>query len=175
MQIAQPTAYSIAALLSDTEENDNSNAMIQAIAAEPTNLWEAIKQVHAQKTGHRGVKSTWEECQRTYPNAHITFQAVKNFVQDCPTCAKIRDTPQDQHALVKALPVYHARAVTHVDVLTLPLDTHNNRYCFVYVNAFTKYTLIYPAKDKTAESTAITMLQHDAVVGITECIWTDNG
>lgn len=46
-------------------------------------------------------------------------------------CAKIRAIPTDPTTMLRALPVYHARAVTNGDVLTLVTDIYGNRYAFV--------------------------------------------
>jgi hypothetical protein len=62
-----------------------------------------------------------------------------------------------------------------VDVTTITRDKYGMLYIFVFINTFTKYTLLYPSKDKEAKSVAIAMLQHAAVVGIIECFWSDNG
>jgi len=94
---------------------------------------------------------------------------------DCPICSKIRAVPQSKNTLIRALPTYHARAVTHADVLQLGLDEFGNKYAFVFINAFTKYTIIVPSKDKTPVSMALAMLQYASVVGMTEVIWSDNG
>ena len=143
--------------------------------AAPRSILEIITSVHVDRNGHRGARTTWEKVKQFYPNARVTFEDVNRFVQDCGTCAKIRDPFQDPHTAVKALPVYHARAVTNVDVTTITTDKFGMRYIFVFVNAFTKYTLLYPSKDKEAKSVATAMLQHAAVVGITDCMWSDNG
>jgi transposase InsO family protein len=76
---------------------------------------------------------------------------------------------------VRALPTYHANAITNVDVLTIVKDKHGYQYAFVFINSFTKYTLIFPAKDKTAKTCAMCMLSHALTVGVTECKWTDQG
>jgi len=60
-------------------------------------------------------------------------------------------------------------------MLTLPEDKHGFSYAYVFVNALTKYTLIFPAKDKTAQHAAMAILQHASIVGLTSLIWSDNG
>jgi hypothetical protein len=54
-------------------------------------------------------------------------------------------------------------------------DKHGYLYAFVFINSFTKYTLIYPTKDKTAKTCAMCMLSHASTVGVTECNWTVQG
>jgi hypothetical protein len=110
-----------------------------------------------------------------FPNVPITYEAVNQVVQDCPKCAKIRDNSLVDHTQTKILPTYHANAMVNVDVLTIVKDTHGFLYVFVFINCFTKYTIIIPAKDKTARTCAMCMLAHASVVGVTECVMSDNG
>jgi len=77
--------------------------------------------------------------------------------------------------MLRALPVYHARAVTHADVLSLVEDNVGNKYVFVFVNAVTKYTFLVPSKDKTPDSCARSIMAYASVVGMTEIFWSDNG
>ena len=144
-------------------------------AMQPQSVLEIIRSVHNGRTGHRGVTQTWNEVRRLYPNAKVPIKSVERFVQDCGICAKLRDPPREAQDLVKALPIYHARAVTHVDVLMLTEDKHGMKYIFVFINAMTKYTLLYPSKDKEAKSAAGALMQHAAVVGLTDMLWSDNG
>ena len=136
---------------------------------------QAIQEVPNAKTGHRGVTQTWVEVNKRYPFMKVPLAMVRNYVQDCPACAKIQIVPRNQMTMQRSLPVYHARAVTHVDLLTLDLDDYGNKYAYVFVNAFTKYTQIRPSKDKTPFHAAIALLEYASIVGITEIIWSDNG
>jgi len=159
----------------DTESEDELNPTINALMPAPDTHEAAIREVHFSRLGHQGAKATWIECKRKFPNADISFQSVKTFVQDCEICAKVRDVPGDPQAMTRALPTYHARAITNVDILTLTTDKHGFKYCFVFINIFTKYTLIYPSKTKEAKAGAMAMLQYAATVGITEVFLSDNG
>ena len=142
----------------------------------PSTLNDMLVEVHnAPVGGHRGVRDTWLELNRRFPNANIPASQVKRFVNDCPTCMKIWRTPRDQHTTVRVLPVYHARAVTHVDVLEIEQDELGNRYLFVFINAFTKYVVLVPAPDHTAATFCRSLLTLMATVGITEVLWTDQG
>ena len=161
----------------DTDSDDEELPALCAIEQlpAPTTYDEAIREVHYSRTGHHGAKSTWKEVKRRFPNADIPFNAVQKIVEDCGICAKIRDVPSDPQAMVRALPTYHARAMTNVDILTLTTDKHGYRYCIVFINMFTKYTLIYPTKTKEAREVAMAMLKHASTVGITEAFMSDNG
>jgi hypothetical protein len=138
-------------------------------------LTDIFKDVHDGVGGHRGIKDTWLEINKRYPAAEVTLDQVRTYVNDCPTCVKIWRTPRDSHTATKALPVYHARAVTHVDVLEIEQDELGNRYLFVFINALTKYTVIYPAPQHTAAAFCRALLTLMATVGITEVVWADQG
>jgi hypothetical protein len=156
--------------------------MIFALAAGPRtlaagshNIYECIHMVYKSRAGHEGVQATWLACKKTFPNAPISYEAVKQVVQDCGKCAKIRDGTVDNHTPTRALPTSDANAITNVDVLTIVKDKHGYQYAFVFINSFTKYTMIFPAKDETAKTCALCMLLHASTVGVTECNWTDQG
>ena len=159
----------------DTDEEEMPSLCAIGTIPAPTTYDEAIREVHYSKLGHHGAKATWKEVKKRFPNADIPFIAVQKIVQDCEVCAKIRDVPGDPQAMIRALPTYHARAMTNVDILTLTTDKHGFRYCIVFVNTFTKYTLIFPTKTKEARETAMAMLNYAATVGITETFISDNG
>jgi len=173
---SQAIAYIMSSIYEQLTPEHHIEATINALQEVPSkSAHDMISEVHNDRTGHRGAKSTWQQVKRLYPNAPITFAAVASFVQDCGACAKLRDPFQDPMTSLRALPVRHARAVTNVDVTTITKDRHGMLYLFVFINTFTKYTLIYPSKDKEARSVAMAMLQHAAVVGLTDCMWSDNG
>jgi len=56
-------------------------------------------------------------------------------------------------------------------MLALPEDKEGYAYAYVFVNAFTKYTLIFRAEDKTAQHAATAILQHASIVGLTQIIF----
>ena len=136
-------------------------------------LHDILKEVHDGVGGHRGVKHTWLEVQKRYPAAEVTLEQVRRYVDECPTCIKIWRTPKEAHTAIKSLPVYHARAVTHVDVLEIETDELGNRFLFVFVNALTKYTVLYPSPDHTAAAFCRALMSLMATVGITEILWAD--
>jgi len=146
-----------------------------AATKQAQSIKQALDEVHHDRLGHKGALATWKEVLRRYPHLSVSLKRVTAYVQDCGTCQKIRATPSDPMTMQKSLPVFHARAVTHVDMLTLPEDKEGYAYAYVFVNGFTKYTLIFRAKDKTAQHAAPAILQHASIVGLTQIIWSDNG
>jgi len=131
-------------------------ALAQLAAINPAqSIKQALDEVQNDRLRHKGALATWKEVHRRYPHLSISSKRVTAYVQDCGTCQKIRATPSDLMTMQKSLPVFHARAVTHVDMLTLPEDKEGYAYAYVFVNAFTKYTLIFRAKDKTAQHAAM--------------------
>ena len=138
-------------------------------------IQDAIRRVHDRKGGHRGALATWRNVNQAYPGCKISYTAVQDAVAECPTCQKLRAPKQMLETLNKALPVYHPRAVCHVDVLQLETDKYNNKNAFVFVNAVTKYVYIYPAPSKEPKHFAKAVLQLMATIGITDIFWGDGG
>jgi len=136
---------------------------------------EFIGKVHNQPGGHRGAKSTWEALQHAYGGCPISFRQVDTYVKECDVCQKLRAGPDVLDSLNKALPLYHARAVVHADVLTLETDRFGNKVAFVFINAVTKYCMIYPAPNKEPEHFAAIIIQYMATVGLVDLIWCDQG
>jgi len=158
------------------EHNSMRLSETQLAAISPAqSIKQALDEVHHDRLGHKGALATWKEVHRRYQNLSVSLKQVSAYLQDCGTCRKIRATPSDPMTMQKSLPVFHARAITHVDMLTLPEDKEGYAYAYVFVNAFTKYTLIFRAKDKTAQHAATAILQHASIVELTQIIWSDNG
>jgi len=155
-------------------ETPSALAQLAAIN-QAQSIKQALDEVHNDRLGHKGALAKWKEVHRRYPHLSVSFKRVTAYVQDCGSCQKIRATPSDPMTKQKSLPIFHARAVTHVDILRLPEDKEGNAYAYVFVNAFTKYTLIFRAKDKPAQHAATAILQHASIVGLTQIIWSDNG
>jgi transposase InsO family protein len=168
--LVQTKPFQLAAITPRNQEEQDTPATTSLT------LNQMIAEVHnAAVGGHRGVRDTWLEVNRRFPNAKIAVNQIKRYIDDCATCTKIWRTPLDQHTTVRALPVYHARAVTHVDVLEVEEDELGNRYLFVFINAFTKYVVLVPAPDHTAATFCRSLLTLMATVGITEVLWADQG
>jgi len=104
----------------------------------------------------------------------MSFATVQQYVQDCAECSKIRAIPTDPATMLRALPVYHARATTHGDVLTFVTDINGDRYIFFFINATTRYMVLIAAPDKIPASCATALMQYAAEVGILEIFWSDN-
>jgi len=105
---------------SDTEEEieflRHKSAETQLAAIGPAGtIKQALDEVHHDRLGHKGALATWKEVHMRYPNLSVSMKQVSAYVQDCGTCQKIRATPSDPMTMQKSLPVFHARAVTHVD------------------------------------------------------------
>jgi len=140
-----------------------------------TTVKEVLDHVHQQPGGHRGAKATWTAQQNLFRGSKISMQTVRDYVDECAVCQKLRAPPQVMQSVNKALPVYHTRAVVHCDVLTLEEDIHSNKYAFVFVNAVTKYVHIFPTKDKASSNFTDAIIQYMATVGLVDLFWADGG
>lgn len=151
------------------ESEDN-----HALAAFST-IKQVLDEVHQCPGGHRGALATWRKVQHKYRGSKIPFRLVKDYVDECAVCQKLRTHPDVLESINKALPLYHARAVIHADVLKLNEDQYGNKYAFVFINNVTKYCMIYPAPDKEAANAADALIKLMSTIGLVDVLWTDQG
>ena len=104
--------------------------------------------------GHRGVESTVDRIEAKYVVLALRHQ-VKEYVENCEACAQFRThprphTPKYQY---QVLPVPFNQV--HMDIMgPLPLSTEGNRYIIVYVDRFTRYTIVDALPDKSTTTVA---------------------
>lgn len=156
---------------------------IAAIGVEPINLTgderAMLSQVHGGRAGHHGVMRTWEMLQEHFPGCLISRNAVSHFIKTCAVCQKNRIPITEETRVrseVRHLKVPYERNMVAVDTLTVtPADTQGNRYLIVVVNMFTRFTAMYPATNKSAETMATALLQYFATFGTFDFLRSDPG
>jgi hypothetical protein len=137
---------------------------------------EMLENVHARTPGgHVGAMSTWRAVHAQYPDSKISLSTAKAYVEACTICQKARNIKQPMETRNKTIPLDNARSSTHVDTLSLEKDANGNEYAFVFINAFTKHTMMFPATDKSAKSFCNALIRYMATMGITDIFIADNG
>ena len=76
---------------------------------------------------------------------------------------------------IRTLHVQDARAAIAIDTLQLEEDERGYKYMLVIVNMFTKFIHLAPVKDKTAQTTAMVILDYFCRYGLVTQIRTDPG
>jgi len=112
-----------------------------------------------------------------YPEAKISIEAVRDFVQHCPLCQKTRDTGirgLTPKTLSLKPPTY--RRTVGIDHLTVtPADKHGNCVLILVVEHFSHYPMAYAAKDYSAETVAIALFKHYCHHGMFQQLASDPG
>ena len=108
--------------------------------------------------GHRGVEKTVERISRLYLAFNLS-QKVREYISSCTKCLEHRNphrrpSPIFQYKVI-AKPFYEI----HMDILgPLPTTSEGFKYIIVYVDRFTRYTLIDKLKDRSAISVASSIM-----------------
>ena len=146
-------------------------------ADNPTSPEQVLKQVHGGRSGHFGVRFTWNELNRRFPGHGIPYRVVSEFVATCTICQKDRLGMVDNiPSIYRPLQPSHARALVGIDVLTVsPKDELNNEYIIVIVNIFTKYTALYPSPTKDEIAQAQALFQYACTFGLFDVLVSDPG
>ena len=109
--------------------------------------------------GHRGVESTIDRIEAKYVVLGLRAQ-VQEYVENCERCAQFRThskqhTPKFQYQ-VSPIPFHQV----HFDILG-PLTTSSEgcRYIIVYVDRFTRYTIVDALPDKATKTVAKSLFE----------------
>jgi len=138
---------------------------------------EVLSQVHGGRMGHFGVRRTWKWLNDFFPGHHIPYRVVEDYISSCAVCQKDRLGMTDTiKPIVRHLKPPHQRSIVGIDTLTItPADSEGYKYIFVLVNHFTKYSVLVPSKDKSAESMATAFFNYVCTFGLFDSIATDPG
>jgi hypothetical protein len=138
-----------------------------------------IARVHGGRAGHHGSRRTWAMLNEQYPGHPVRFSDVDNFIRNCPICQKTRLLPGPWDVLppvIRHLKVPHARHMLAVDILSVtPVDENGYGYIVVIVNMFTRFTSLYPTKDKSALSLANSLFHYVVYFGACSYLRSDPG
>ena len=136
-----------------------------------------LREVHGGRMPHAGARRTWLMLNTLKPGHRIPFRVVQDFVASCATCQKDRLGMTDfLEPVVRHLKPTHARSMVGVDTLTVtPADDNGNQYIIVVVNHFTKFTALYPAKQRDALSIARALFQYVCSYGLVDSLISDPG
>ena len=143
----------------------------------PTDVYEAISKVHNMTTGHHGVERTLSRLLYSGNDyGESTREYVRWFIKHCPCCQKMSylKVPIITNKFVTSR--YNVMERVAIDTIgPLPEDENGNKHIIVLIDSFTRYTVLYPAKDTTAPSAAKALLHFVGRFGCPAEILTDNG
>ncbi|KAL0215489.1 hypothetical protein P9112_007673 [Eukaryota sp. TZLM1-RC] len=102
---------------------------------------------------------------------------MTKHVQECPSCQKTAAVPKLHVPTTGSLWADRPFARVNVDVIgPLPEDQDGHRYILVFVDSFTRFTIIVPLKELNANLTADALIwKVCAIFGIPFIVHSDNG
>jgi hypothetical protein len=155
------------------EANHNN---ICAMDSTPT-FEEIMRSVHGGRSFHSGVSHTWKKARETYPTAHITMEAVREWVKNCPMCQKTRDVGIEglRESILTLKPDTYRRRIGVDHVTVTPADEAGNTVIILLVEHWSHFPQAYAAKDYTAETVAATLFEHTCTFGLFDELASDPG
>jgi hypothetical protein len=132
-----------------------------------------FKAIHNNEEGHHGLAHSYRKllvkkgsgwAETTESNGIIRNQ-LKQFIDNCPICQKIRglqDQVKAKHSFIISRPFIE---VSYDFIVFEKPDRHENRYLIVAVDNFTKLVEMKPRPDRGSEGVALFLLELKARYG----------
>ena len=138
---------------------------------------EIMRSVHGGRALHGGVAQTWKRARELYPSAHITMEAVREWVKNCAVCQKTRDVGiKGLREKILTLKPETYRRVIGVDHVTMtPMDEAGNTCIILVVEHWSHFPQAYAAKDYSAETVATVLFKHICTFGLFDALASDPG
>ena len=150
---------------------------ISSIDANTSSFEHIMRSVHSTRNLHFGASETWRRAKMQYPTAHISVEAVRRYVKECPLCQKLRDTGikglPAQYLTLKPSTYRRAVGIDHVSIT--PEDKHGNKCVILVVEHFSHFPQAYPVKDYTADTVAKVLFKHFCTFGMFDQLASDPG
>ena len=132
----------------DTQPTMNNLEQINMIERReylPKKIFKKIQQAHNAITGHSGVQKTIDRLQKLNLKWSGMRKDVSTFVNNCPCCQKMNTIKPLIHTIPFTLSHYRPMNRICVDAIgPIDIDNQNIKHIFVIIDAFSRYTRLYP-------------------------------
>ena len=135
-----------------------------------------IADLHNTNAGHFGVSATMDRLKQRLHEWPNMLEHVKRFVKQCPCCQKMSflKHPIEHHPFVIAS--YEPMQKLAVDTAgPFERDIYGNTHVCVITDCFSRFTMLIPTPDATAQSAARALLQWVGLFGTPKEILSDMG
>ena len=151
----------------------------------PQDKYKIISGYHNSRVGHFGVEKTLQKIQNTVDTTTGETKSqtwpyirehVKRFIRTCPCCQKMSQLKTPIRTRNYTVAAYEPMERLYIDSIgPLKSDENGNKHILVVIDAFTRWTSLYPIKDVTAKSAAEVLHQHSGIYGQSSQYTSDNG
>ncbi|XP_039618339.1 LOW QUALITY PROTEIN: uncharacterized protein LOC120534898 [Polypterus senegalus] len=158
------------------EFNNKADAIasdIRAVSTEDRELMQALAAWGHQTSGHLGIKASVEWCRNR--SAPVTENQMKQAIEQCETCAKVRQWPLQKISGGSLHRGEKACAVWQNDYVGPLRSVQNKRYLMTAVDTYTGIMQAYPVQRATQANTIKSLSCLVQVYGISDEIQSDNG
>ena len=134
-------------------------------------VYEAIMESH-QRLQHAGYIKTFQLLKQRYYG--ISREEVIWLLKHCHLCLQSR--PSNTRALLEPISSGYTLERIQIDLVDMRTTPHNS-YCWILhiKDHFSKFSFLYPLKDKTAAGVANVIAQFIGIVGVPKILQCDNG
>ena len=143
--------------------------------------YKVIEKVHNSLVGHHGVELTMRKLrtllksENQQPWKSMTLD-VRTFVRQCPMCQKMSQLRIPIVTKPYVTASYNVMDRLNIDTIgPLPTAVGGEKYILTVIDCFSRFTVLYALKDKTAVGATQALVQHIGMFGIPAQIVVDNG
>jgi transposase InsO family protein len=147
----------------------------------PSHQYRILARSHNSEVGHLGVEATLRRALAVLKEEEVAAwpelkQDVQQFVAYCAYCQKAsvsRPAVQvEPYVLSSSAPMIDLAIDT---IGPLPADENGNIYIISIIDTFSRYVVLTPAFDCTAQAAAEAIVKHFSFFGVPKKIVSDNG
>ncbi|KAL5484446.1 hypothetical protein EMCRGX_G020951 [Ephydatia muelleri] len=132
----------------------------------------ALLQCHnSPGAGHQGFKKTLERLRREAYWVNMA-QDVEQHCRECQKCQSSKSSMPSRASLTN-LPIGRPWQMAAIDILQVPLSTHNNKYLLVIQDYFTKWADAIPLQNQRAATISAEMVEVFCTYGIPDIVHSD--
>jgi cleavage and polyadenylation specificity factor subunit 1 len=148
----------------------------------PKHQWDLIAKCHNAEIGHWGVNRTLEllhEMMEQDPSITVAQwpamrRDVDTYIKKCDLCQKTSEQKLRQYTRKYATSTYGVFENIAIDAVQMPTSTAGYKYILTLIDTFTRYTVLKPIKDMSAQTAAKAMIEYMCVYGAPNQIRSDN-
>ena len=135
-----------------------------------------IMRVHNSLRGHHGFERTLDIVRREQGEWKYMRQHVKDFIEHCPLCQKLKDIKSVIVSTPFTTATYSPMSRINMDTIgPLPKDEEGNEYILVMIDCFSRFVELYSIPSTEARPCARCLIDFFGRYGAPQYILSDRG